>query len=271
MPKDKDKDKDVDKDTDKASDKKDDQSITLSSKNEWAQLLDEETRKDPAIVRFDSLEDLARAVINVKTKDTKLDDDSSTDDYIKASEETFGNAEADYSKNFEHKDLAHKFRLPKKLIEPFMEELKVSSEKSDEKSKEEQLKKFKKRIEEKVDKDVFDIRFDAGLKALGFTRDEFKEKFGEIGSHNPDLVIPITELGRKQYSDAQTKVDEGTSGLPEDLEVLSTKIRDLTRRRQDLKLAKGDYYSIEKDIQKLKLQHAKVQHKQRRKAEVSFI
>jgi len=239
--------------------------ITLKSKGDWRDLLEEpHLKSDEAILGHDSLDSLAGAYLKLKTKLSSkasvepLTDEASTDDFMKTSEAMLNVKEDGYSKDFKHKDLAFKFRLPGKLVEPFMKEMRDEEDKNVSRKNEELLKEYSDKIKEDIPEEAFETRFSAGLKALGFTPDEYKELLPEVERNKPDLVKAIANLGKKQYSDNQNKILEDKSDLPTDPDVLRDSIVSLAKQRLQARLDRQDTFHIDERLKNVKLRYQKI-------------
>ena len=237
--------------------------ITLESKGDWATLIEDEGLKaNSEVVSFESVDALASDYLKLKTKLSSetsvkpLSDEATNEDYLKTSEAMLNVKEDSYSEDFKHKDLAFKYKLPHKLVEPFMKEVQEGGEKISAKTKEETLAKYKEQIKDKVPEEVFDTRFDAGLKALGFTREQYRETLPELERNKPELVVAITKLGEQQYTNRQKDIIDGAkTDLPTDLGVLKTNIASLAAQRLEARLAKRDTFHIEDKLKTIKLQY----------------
>ncbi len=251
------------------SDKDKETKIELASENEWHSLLGEDNKKDTDLTGFKTVDELATAYKNLNIKHSSgaklepLNEESSVEDIQKGSESFFGIKEDSYSEDFKHKKEAFKFKLPSKLIEPFLDEIKASEVKTEEKKKKDLLSAYSKEIKDKVPEEVFENRLNAGLKTLGFTKEEFKELLPDEHRNNPKLVVALTELGKKQFDKKINAIDEGKTELPSDIGVLASHIATLSKERMMAKLGNRDHFHIDEKLAQYKMRYSKIKAKSR--------
>lgn len=241
--------------------------IELSSANEWAQLLGDENKNNTEVTKFKTVDELASAYGKLKAEVgtgkrlEPLTDSATTDEVMESSTKLFNVTEDSYSEDFKHKDLAYKFKLPSKLIEPFIKEIGESTEKTSKAEESKTLAKYKEEILSKEPEETFQTRFDAGLKALGLTREEYQKELPTLVRNKPKLVLSIVELGKKQFTKGENKEIDNDSELPSDLGILSNHIADLARQRMKLKLQGRDHFQIDEQLKKYKMRHKVVLQK----------
>ena len=248
-----------------------DQTITLQNENDWSSLLSDKHKENTEVTKFKTVNEMADHIVNMKKIGDLPNKESPIESIMEFNKTQFGLDEKSYSKDFKHSELALKYKLPNKLIEPFMTELESKNKKvaqDDEKTK---LEEFRKKVEGEVPKEVFKTRFEAGLKAMGWTEEDYKAKFTPLERNNPDLVIALTKLGKAQYSQKQKDTDAGKDDLPADLGVLRANISDLSAKRMNAKLMGHDTFNIEEKLRQYQLRYNQEQQKQASAGPVQLI
>lgn len=248
-----------------------DEKIELANKHDWAKLITtEEYKKDTDITQFKTVDELVSAysVLNAKVKKgtqiEPLKEDATVEQMQEKSEALFGIKKDSYSEDFEHADAAYKFRLPSKLVEPFLKEIDASTSSASEKDEKETLLKYKEEVLSKEPEETFSTRFEAGLKALGMTKQEYAEELPTLVRNKPKLVLAIVALGKKQFTKGENSEIDNDSELPSDIGVLSTHIADLAKQRMNAKLNGRDYYHIEDKLKQYKMRHHKLSQELRK-------
>ena len=233
--------------------KSEEQQVTLASKHEWAQLLTDESLKTNAeVTKYKSVDEMARVALRKDNVPT-LSDTASAEDIMKFSKEHLKVTEESYTKDFTHKDLAYKYKLPAPTIEAFMKDVKQVELKDQEASTHKEIEKLKKEFNKEVPENVRETRLNAGLKALGYTSETFKETFTEL--EQAKLSLPITNLGKSQYSSLEKKVDQNDDDLPADIGVLSDNIKRLGAERM-VALTRGQpTIEFDKQLSQYKLKY----------------
>ena len=234
--------------------------------NDWRSSLTEDSlRKDDVLLKVESLDKLAMDYVRLKKmQELKADvnpvtDDSSEEELLKTAEAMLNVKEDNYSEDFEHKQLAYKYKLPSRLVEPFMKDLESASKKESKDSVKEKVAKNMEIIGQEIPAKVFDVRFDAGLKALDITKEEFKKMLPEEHRTNPELIKAITNLGKKQYSaGAKQILEEEKDSLPNDPEILKEQIIALSGQQMQARMNRESTLDLDKQINRVKHKYNKV-------------
>ena len=239
-----------------------------SQPEHWtSSLQDENLKKNADVVSFTTIDALAEAYVKLNTKlasDTTtsvkpLTDEASYEDTAKTAEAMLNVKKDAYTEEFKHKDLAFKHKLPAKLIEPFFKDLEADTNKASADANAATLEKYKEEISAKIDDKTLETRMDAGLKALGMTRNSYKELLPELERNKPELVLAIAELGKKQYTTKQQQILDGKDDdLPTDPEILRSMISDLSSRQLTLSMSGQDTFHIDKELRNVKLKFNQV-------------
>ena len=251
---------------------KTDPAKTDPAKHWSSDLIAPELRQNAEVTKFEKLDDLANAYVKLSTQlasktDVKpLDDNASYDDAVKTSEAMLNVKKEHYNENFKHKDLAFKHKLPAKLIEPLFKDLEENDKLETEKTRTSLLEKYREEISAKVDDKTLETRMDAGLKALGLTKNSYKELLPELERNKPALVLAIAELGKKQYTTKQQKIlDDKDDSLPSDPDILRNMISELAGKQLLLSQKRQDTYHIDKELRNVKLKFKQITQNQQPK------
>lgn len=239
--------------------------IVLESKGDWRNLFDsEDLKKNETLLKHESIDSLASEYLKLSTKlqsktDVKpLTKDSSDEDFLKTAEAMLDVKKDNYSEDFKFKEEAFKYRLPSRLVEPFLKDMTEQQTKLQEASKKELIEKHKKEINEAIPTEVFETRYTAGLEELGFTPDEFKKLIPEEHRTKPSLVKAITNLGKSRYSRQQKQIEDNEDNLPNDTGILKDQLSALVADRLKLKLNNQSTIDINEKIGAIKSKYNKL-------------
>ena len=241
--------------------------IVLSNQADWSsKLLSDKLKSNEIVNKFDSVEDLANELVRVsgvlknKTDFEPLKENAEHTEFVRVSKGMFNVKEGSYTKDFSHSEKALKYGLPSKLIEPFLKELEEDKVKKKADESKEKLDKYREEIKKRIPEKSFDVRFDGGLNALGWTRDKFKEMIpDEVQRHQPDFIEGITKLGEKQYTAKQkTILDDKDKTLPQDPHILRERMLSLNRQVLDARFNGLPYADLQEKEEAVTLKYKKV-------------
>ena len=228
---------------------------------DWRADFGDELKTHKSLLKFKTTEDLAKGYLEAERKIgasiDQLDPKQTQEEVGKILSKTLNLDKADYKLEGIPTDTVEagkSFGLKpegvKKLID--IHNKAVSEQRV--KDTEIQVDKWKREFSEGKDIKELNKNFDAGLKHLGITYEEYKNVFGDK-AFKPELLGFVEKKGKSFRSEGLTKIQEGsaTGGLPSSREELLALFDALTIKISESKQAKNLH-----DAQKFQAEQDKV-------------